>query len=202
MRCVKGFTLVELLIAIAILSVIGVMALGGLNQVIDQKFIAQERSDRWREVQLTMRTIYQDLSQIHPRSTREEFGETWQPALQADPRARYALELSRGGWTNPGGFARGSVLRVAYDWEENVLVRLHWPVMDRTLSTLPIRTDLLGGVSNIEFRFLDNTGEWHRNWPPITTTIPESWIIRPRAVEFAIELEDFGNLWRLVEIGG
>ena len=202
MRCVKGFTLVELLIAIAILSVIGVMALGGLNQVIDQKFIAQERSDRWREVQLAMRTIYQDLSQIHPRSTREEFGETWQPALQADPRARYALELSRGGWTNPGGFARGSVLRVAYDWEENVLVRLHWPVMDRTLSTLPIRTDLLGGVSNIEFRFLDNTGEWHRNWPPITTTIPESWIIRPRAVEFAIELEDFGNLWRLVEIGG
>ena len=202
MRCVKGFTLVELLIAIAILSVIGVMALGGLNQVIDQKFIAQERSDRWREVQLTMRTIYQDLSQIHPRSTREEFGETWQPALQADPRARYALELSRGGWTNPGGFARGSVLRVAYDWEENVLVRLHWPVMDRTLSTLPIRTDLLGGVSNIEFRFLDNTGEWHRNWPPITTTIPESWIIRPRAVEFAIELEDFGNLWRLVEVSG
>jgi len=202
MRCAKGFTLVELLIAIAILSVIGVMALGGLNQVIDQKFIAQERSDRWREVQLTMRTIYQDLSQIHPRSTREEFGETWQPALQADPRARYALELSRGGWTNPGGFARGSVLRVAYDWEENVLVRLHWPVMDRTLSTLPIRTDLLGGVSNIEFRFLDNTGEWHRNWPPITTTIPESWVIRPRAVEFAIELEDFGNLWRLVEIGG
>ena len=202
MKCVKGFTLVELLIAIAILSVIGVMALGGLNQVIDQKFIAQERSDRWREVQLTMRTIYQDLSQIHPRSTREEFGETWQPALQADPRARYALELSRGGWTNPGGFARGSVLRVAYDWEENVLVRLHWPVMDRTLSTLPIRTDLLGGVSNIELRFLDNTGEWHQNWPPITTTIPESWIIRPRAIEFAIELEDFGNLWRLVEVGG
>ena len=117
MKCVKGFTLVELLIAIAILSVIGVMALGGLNQVIDQKFIAQERSDRWREVQLTMRTIYQDLSQIHPRSTREEFGETWQPALQADPRERYALELSRGGWTNPGGFARGSVLRVAYDGE-------------------------------------------------------------------------------------
>lgn len=202
MRYTKGFTLVELLIAVAILSVIGVMALGGLNQVIDQKFIIQERSDRWREIQLAMRTIYQDLSQIHPRSTREEFGETWQPALQADPRARYALELSRGGWTNPGGFTRGSVLRVAYDWEESTLVRLHWPVMDRTLSTLPMRTDLLGGVNNIELRFLDNAGEWHKNWPPITTTIPESWVIRPRAVEFSIELEDFGNLWRLIEVGG
>jgi len=202
MRHIKGFTLVELLIAVAILSVIGVMALGGLNQVVNQKFIIQEYSDRWREIQLAMRIIYQDLSQIHPRSTREEFGETWQPALQSDPRARYALELSRGGWANPGGFPRGSVLRVAYDWQENALVRFHWPVMDRTLSTPPIRTDLLDGVNNVELRFLDNAGEWHQNWPPVTTTIPDSWTIRPRAIEFNIELEDFGNLWRLVEVSG
>ena len=35
---------------------------------------------------------------------------------------------------------RGSVLRVAYDWEDDVLVRFHWSVMDRTSATPPIRS--------------------------------------------------------------
>ncbi|MGE4657535.1 MAG: type II secretion system minor pseudopilin GspJ [Gammaproteobacteria bacterium] len=198
----EGFTLVELLVAVAILSIIGVMALSGLTQAINQQSIIQERSDRWREVQFAMQTIYQDLSQVHPRPTREEFGESWKPALQADPRAQFALELSRGGWTNPAGFARGTVLRVAYDWEQDILVRFHWPVMDRTLSTLPTRTEILRGVKSLEIRFLDHDGQWHRDWPPITTPIPEAWMARPRAIEFGVELKDFGNLWRVVEISG
>ena len=39
---VRGFTLIELLVAMAIVAVIGVMALGGLNTVIQQQTIAEE----------------------------------------------------------------------------------------------------------------------------------------------------------------
>ena len=201
----RGFTLLELLVAMAIVAVIGVMALGGLSEVINQQSIAQARAERWREVQFAMRIVSQDLSQIHPRPTREELGEAWVPAVLADPNG-FALELSRGGWTNPADFPRGTVLRVAYDWEQDeegdVLVRFHWPVMDRTLSTVPIRTELLSGVENVELLFMDGSGERHLEWPPIAAGGPEAQVARPRAIRFAVELEDFGEIWRVIETGG
>lgn len=194
----RGFTLVELLVAMAIVAVIGIMALTGLNEVIKQQSIARERAERWREVQLAMRIIAQDLAQIHPRPTRDELGESYLPALLADPNS-FAVEFSRGGWANPAGFPRGSVLRVAYDWEDDVLVRFHWPVMDRTLATPPVRAELLSGVTNVEIRFLDGSGQWHLDWPPLEMGGQTRLVARPRAVEFAVELEDFGRIWRTVE---
>jgi len=209
----RGFTLVELLVAMAIVAVIGIMALTGLTTIIRQRDIAEERTQRWQQIQLAMRLIEQDLSQVQPRLTRDELGEAYQPSLVANPNAQFALEFSRGGWANPGGFARGTVLRIAYNVEEqqettngrrvthNVLVRMHWPVMDRTLATVPVKTNLLDKVENIEVRFLDAGGEWQTEWPPLQMQGPQRFVIRPRAIEFVVELEDFGRISRMVEVG-
>ena len=197
-----GFTLIELLVAVAILAIIGVIAFTGLNLVVDQQQLARERAERWQDVQFAMRLVVQDLAQLQPRATREEQGESYQPSMLADPSAQFALEFSRGGWANPAGLARGTVLRVAYDWEDDKLVRWNWGVMDRTLSTPPVRTEILDRVTNVEVRFLDTAGEWHLEWPPLQQRGPQSLIARPRAVEFAIELEDLGRITRLVETSG
>jgi general secretion pathway protein J len=199
---VDGFTLVELLVAMAVVAVIGVMALVGLNTVISQQAAARERAERWQAIQFAMRVIVQDLAQLQPRATRDELGEIYQPSLLASPNAQFAVEFSRGGWANPGGFARGTVLRVAYNWEEDKLVRLHWPVMDRTLATQPVRTELLDRVENVEIRFLDPGGQWQLEWPPLRMNGPQRLVARPRAVEFAVELEGFGRVWRTVETSG
>jgi len=198
----RGFTLIELLVAIAIVAVIGVMAFVGLSRVVSQQTLARARTERWQAIQLTMRLVTQDLAQLHPRATREELGESYQPSLLADPSAQFALEFSRGGWANPAGLPRGTVLRVAYNWEDDKLVRWHWAVMDRTLSTPPVRTELLDGVDNVEVRFLDTAGQWHLEWPPLDRRGVQGLVLRPRAVEFAIELTDFGRVFRLVETSG
>jgi len=202
MRRQHGFTLIEILVAVAIVAVIGVIALGGLSQVIQQQTIARERADRWREIQFAIRMVMQDLAQIHPRPARDELGEGWQPSVLANPNAQFALEVSRGGWANPTGFPRGSVLRVAYDWEDGALVRYHWPVMDRAPGTLPIRTNLLENVANVEIEFMDQGGGWHFDWPPVEMAGAETLVARPRLIRFALELEDFGLITRLVETGG
>jgi hypothetical protein len=54
----------------------------------------------------------------------------------------------------------------------------------------------------VEVRFLDTAGEWHLEWPPVDRRGPQSLIAVPRAVEFALELEDFGRVFRLVETSG
>ncbi len=198
----RGFTLIELLVALAIVAVIGVMALTGLTAVIKQQTAARERAQRWQQVQLAVRLVVQDLAQLNPRSTRDETGEAYEPSLLASPTAEFPLEFSRGGWANPGGFARGTVLRVAYEWQDDKLYRLHWPVMDRTLSTPPVRAEMLDGVENVEFRFLDAAGQWQTDWPPLQSNGPQALVLRPRAVEVAIELKDFGRITRLVEVSG
>ncbi|MGI9257481.1 MAG: type II secretion system minor pseudopilin GspJ [Gammaproteobacteria bacterium] len=202
MRRNSGFTLLELLVAMAIVAVIGVLALGGLNQVIIQQTIAQERAERWREIQFAMRIITQDLAQLHPRPMREEFGESWVPSVVVDPSAPYDFELSRGGWANPVGSPRGTVLRVAYLAEDDVLVRFNWSVMDRTTATPPIRTELLTGVENVEILMFDGSGQEHTIWPPLSVTGADSLFMRPRRIDFRVNLEDFGWVWRSLETGG
>ena len=201
-RRIEGFTLIELLVAMAIVAVIGVMAMTGLSEVIHQQTLARERAARWQAIQLAMRVIVQDLSQLQPRPTRDELGEAFIPSLLADPSGQFALEFSRGGWANPGGFPRGNVLRVAYNFEDDKLVRYHWPVMDRTTATPPVRTELLDGVSDIEVRYLDGSNMWQLDWPPVGMAGAQRLIERPRAVEFAIVLKDFGRVSRLVETTG
>jgi len=201
-RRIEGFTLIELLVAMAIVAVIGVMAMTGLSEVIHQQTLARERAARWQAIQLAMRVIVQDLAQLQPRPTRDELGEAFIPSLLADPSGQFALEFSRGGWANPGGFPRGNVLRVAYNFEDDKLVRYHWPVMDRTTATPPVRTELLDGVSDIEVRYLDGSNMWQLDWPPVGMAGAQRLIERPRAVEFAIVLKDFGRVSRLVETTG
>ena len=197
----KGFTLIELLVAISIVAVIGIIALSGLSRVIDHQIISQERLDRWREVQLAVRIVSNDLSQIHPRPTREDLGEAWLPSIVVDPNSQYDLEFSRGGWSNLMGLPRGSVLRVSYDQEDSKLVRFTWSVMDRTLSTPPTRTELLTGINDMTIRMLDNNGEWHLEWPPLLIENPKRLEIRPRLIEFRIILDDMGEIWRTIEVG-
>jgi len=201
MKRASGFTLIELLVAMAIVAIIGVIALTGLRTVMDQQEIASMHAERWREIQLAMRMIVQDLSQVHPRVSRDESGTEVLASFIADPTRQYALEFSRGGWSNPSGFARGSVLRVAYDIEDDKLVRFWWPVADRTYSTPPGRNELLTGVVDMEVLYIDASGNATPDWPPLQNGLgglPPTE--RPRAVEITLELEDLGRIWRLIEV--
>ena len=64
------------------------------------------------------------------------------------------------------------------------------------------RNELLTGVTQVEFRFMDTQGEWHIDWPPLDVQGSASLVLRPKAVEVSFELEGFGRVWRLVEAGG
>jgi general secretion pathway protein J len=197
----RGFTLIELLVAMAIVAIIGVMALGGLRSVISQQEAAEANAERWREIQFAMRVIVQDLTQIHPRIARDESGGAWRPAFLAHPSHQFALEFSRGGWSNPGQFPRGNVLRVAYDIDGDTLLRIYWPVADRTLSTPPVVTELMSGVEELYFSFLSNNLEESVDWPPGAEGPTGLSTAVPRAVQFTLVLEDLGEIWRLVETG-
>jgi general secretion pathway protein J len=196
-----GFTLIEVLVAVAIVAIIGVIGLTGLARVINQQEVATVRAERWREIQLAMRMLVQDLSEAHPRVTHDETGAAILESFLADPTHQFGLEFSRGGWSNPTGFPRGTVLRVAYDIEDNTLVRFYWPVVDRTLSTPPGRNELLDGVNDMQVAYIDSEGSETLDWPPLVNgQVTRGPTERPRAVRITLDIEGLGEVWRVIEV--
>ncbi|MEO7386803.1 MAG: prepilin-type N-terminal cleavage/methylation domain-containing protein, partial [Gammaproteobacteria bacterium] len=65
-----GFTLLELLVAMGIFAIIGAMALGGLNAIVDQSTLAQKQTTRLAELQRAIRLMTNDLGGLQPRMVR------------------------------------------------------------------------------------------------------------------------------------
>jgi general secretion pathway protein J len=193
----RGFTLLELLIAVAIFAVVGVMAYGGLQAVLTQQEIARQNADRFREIQFAVQQLSRDLYQLHPRPVREELGDGTRSAMLADARNRYVVEFTRGGWSNPLAQPRAGVQRVAYDVDGDRLMRLHWFAPDHTLAEDPVERELLSGVREFRLRFF-SAGNWSEDWPPGLSGEDPAHL--PTALEFIIELEDWGELRRLIEV--
>ncbi len=201
----NGFTFVELIVAVFIFSVIVYSAFIGIKTASDMKSMADESMQRFREIQHAVDTLSRDLHQLTPRPVRDQLGDGYVAALHADQRTLYLLELTRAGWSNHIGFPRGTLQRVAYRLEEDKLFRDHQVVLDSTLANEPVKTELLTGIENIEIRFLDSSNQWQHQWPPLSTldgSGPAVLRMRPVAVEFLIELEDLGEITRLIEIAG
>jgi general secretion pathway protein J len=193
----RGFTLLELLIAVAIFAVVGVMAYGGLQAVLTQQVIARDSADRFREIQFAVQQLSRDLYQLTPRPVREELGDGIRNALLADARNRYPVEFTRGGWSNPLGQPRAGVQRVAYELDAGRLLRLHWFVPDHTLSEQPVEREILTGVREFRLRFFSERG-WSDDWPPGLSGLDPA--VLPVAVEMTLELEDWGEIRRLIEV--
>lgn len=196
----KGFTLIEVLVAMAIFAIMSALAYGTLSQTLLSAEILSDRMDRLQAIQRTMRLLTDDLHQLAPRPVRDELGDTFAPALTTGFQSGFAIEMTRSGWNNPLTLPRSTLQRAAYRIEDDELVRYHWMVLDRTLSNEPVSVVLLDDVESIQFRFFQTDGEATDQWPPLNQSGPASVRYRPRAVEIILRLEDEGEITRLVEV--
>lgn len=196
----RAFTLIEVLVSLAIFAILSALAYGALSQTLESADMLNARMDRLQAIQRTMRLLSEDLQQLSPRPIRDELGDGIGPALDTDFQSGFALELTHGGWSNPIGLPRGTLQRSAYRIEEDELIRYHWMVLDRTLANEPVSVALLDGVESILFRFLQANGEWTEQWPPSDRPGALGRRLRPRAVEIILTLAGEGEISRLLEI--
>lgn len=196
----NGFTLIEVLVALALFGILSALAFMTVSQTLANSDMLNERMDRLQAIQRTIRFLSSDLMQAAPRPVRDELGQTQMNALRSDLLSGFALEVSHGGWTNPAGLPRGTLQRSAYRIEDDQLLRLHWNVMDRTYGNEPLVTVLLEDVLGLNFRFLQVGDEWTEQWPPLNSQGPALVTARPRAVEIVLTLPDEGEIRRVVEV--
>ncbi len=194
----QGFTLLELLIASIIFAIMAVMAYGGLDNVMSNSESAQQALKRLQQIQQSVSVLNRDFSQIVPRPVRDEFGNL-QPFLSAGNNIDNLIELSRGGRVNPANLLRSSLLRIAYQFDDEKLVRLQWPQMDRAQETEAKTTVLLDNLDEVTIRFLDQNAEWQEQWPPLnaTSVAGSDNTTELVGIEIVLQLKDWGEIRRL-----
>lgn len=194
----RGFTLIEILVASFITAVILVLAYSTITAAARDRQRIESRFERFQSVQLAMRLITQDLSQIQPRPVRDLIGQGILPAIMTAESSN-GIEMTIGGYSNPLQLPRSQQQRVGYEIEDDTLFRSQWLVLDRTQGSIPSRRKLLDGVLAITARFMDPQLEWKDTWPS-----PDGETSRtlPRAVEITVEFEDIGVIRRIVEVAG
>lgn len=201
-RGARGFTLLELLIAIAIFSIIASFVYAGLDVVLDTKQQTDMYLNRLSKLQLGLNLLQRDIEQAVGRPVRDEYGES-QPALRSGGYSGLLLELTRGGYANPMKLTRSNLQRVAYQLEDETLYRITWPTLDRAQNSEPRRQSLFDGIKGIEIIYYDQAMEKQTEWPAQSSGSRQekaAAVDLPKAVEVIFELDKWGSIRRLFPV--
>ncbi|RCU51142.1 MULTISPECIES: type II secretion system minor pseudopilin GspJ [Corallincola] len=188
---VKGFTLLEMLVAISVFTVVGVASYTTLNNIQRSEEISRERSAQLKKMQRVMTILERDLMQTTRRQVRVDEREPSKGFMWV---AEFLLEsefdgmvLSRQGWRNPNAMLqRSTVQSIAYRVQENKLQRLYFIYPDAVSGTEPKESTLMEGVNGFKVSVYEED-TWQRPW--------ESENI-PHAVAVELDIEGLGLITR------
>lgn len=190
----KGFSLLEVLIAISIFAMLSLTAYQVLQGVLRSGEISKRHSEALTELQRAMLIIEQDFRQIVARSSRNEGGEqedfhVLNVATGLFDSTDQGIEFNRLGWQNPLNLLpRSNILRVRYRLYDNQLQRLYFLYPDLVSGQEPEIQILLNNIDKLSFRFWDST-QWVDNWE-IDNQLPTG-------IEINFNSKQFGNLRRV-----
>lgn len=198
----RGFTLLEVLIAIAIFALLAMATYRMLDSVLQTDRGQRQQEQRLRELTRAIAAFERDLLQVRLRPVRDPLGDVL-PALRGSSGRDTQLEFTRSGWRNPLGQPRATLQRVRWQLDGERWQRAYWAVLDQAQDSQPRVQQALDGVQRFELRFLDLEGRWLQSWPAANSGSEEALSELPRAVELILEHRYYGELrrlWRLPEM--
>lgn len=154
-----GFTLIELMVALLVLAVLGVVLASGMNQVTRWYHQLSDEMSASSQLLKAQALLMSDLLQLAPRSISD---------LQGTPLPA-CLSYADGGFectrfdNREGG---SGLMRIGYVVDKEGLWRLRWPSLDRAGIAEPLRQQVLSEVTAMTVEWLDATGQPFTQWPP------------------------------------
>ncbi len=187
-----GFTLFEMVIAVSIFALMGVVAFGGLGQMTRTGQAVADANDRLSNLQFAVVYFVRDWSQVSQRKIRNQYGDEESNVIVDDA----GITFTRSGWSNLLGHRRSTLQRVQYLLVDEQLVRRHWQSLDQGIGEKPVQTVLLDKVDAVEIEFLDALGQPVRSWPREQGDDTDN----PVLLALRMDLPDMGEITRLLEI--
>ncbi len=192
-----GFTFIEVLLAIAIFSVVSLAGFTILDSVLKSDEKSQLKTTRLNELQRAFILIERDFIQVARRKVRLNGEGSIDGFMHTDEgnfaTSTQAIGFVRHGWSNPGlMLPRSDLQSVGYQLTDNVLERVHFNFVDPVLGEEPKIRPLMSQVNEVSFEFHDGK-EWQE-------TLDNNKL--PFAVAIEIDTEDLGIIRRQFLVAG
>ncbi|MEE8365301.1 MAG: type II secretion system minor pseudopilin GspJ [Gammaproteobacteria bacterium] len=188
----QGFTLLEMLVAVAIFAVMAGIAYSSLNQTVKIGNQVSEAGHRLSELQFALTYFNRDWMQVSPRKIRNQYGDTENQVVLADN----SISFTRSGWGNLLQHKRSELQRVQYQLVGNKLLRRHWRSLDQGIGEEPLTTVILSAVESFEIQFIDAEERPINRWPDEVT----QGLGEPVALILVVNLDKFGEIRRILEV--
>jgi general secretion pathway protein J len=174
MKSACGFTLMEVLVALVLLTLFTLVTYRALDSVLETQRRAGAEMERWRGMAAAFAWVESDLANaVMSLDPRDPTGSVFHSRNESNGTTQFDLVRMLPEDADAG------LQRIGYRCEANNLVRLVWPeVADNT--ELPKEFTLLQGLSVCAFRYMNLTGEWLPTW------LPQAKQPLPLAVELSL----------------
>lgn len=202
----RGFTLLELLVALAIFAVIGTVSFSAVQSGVDTANRLGERRTFWEDLDSAFRILEQDLAMAIARPPRIP-GQSGLQAFEGYGRGRPGrqgelMRLTRSGMTSVRQGSVSPYRRVAYRLQEGELYRDSWRRLDVPVREEPQQALLVAGIKDHSIEFWSAEAEdWVDQWPRRMAGEDEAAGKLPGAVRLRMDFGKRGSFERIFPIG-
>jgi type II secretion system protein J len=187
-----GFSLIEVVVSIGLLSVMSILAYQALEVVMATNDRSHDTMSQQVNLRRAWAIIQRDLLHMRNRPFNDGLGQLERP-YETD-LSEFGVRFSRGGGpmlaSNPSG-----LMRVYYGLDdERNLVRTTWAITASPRYSDGNTRTLLSDVDEVIFEHLSEKNEYSENWPPLNS---QSAPMLPKMIRVIIKLKDGDSTSRL-----
>ena len=156
----KGFTLIEVLISLVILSIIAIVSTNFLQSSIDLRNQSKSKVDDIKVFNLGVSTIRRDLMSTVNLPMRDNFGNQLPNFMGSNTDKKITFL----GFINRIDSSRSSISRIEYLFEDTKFIRRVYFTADPYDYNDHIDSVIFNNIEDIEISFLSDN-RWFTEWP-------------------------------------
>lgn len=199
LNTIKGFTLIEILIALTIFAILATITSSTLYYAFNTRTRVNAQSEQLNRLQLAISIIQQDTTQIIERAIRGNEMHLF-PFFVGMPDY---VEFTRDGQVNPNSNEKRSTLkRIALVCQKDRLLRRTWFSLDSIDRNKYNDKELLNQLSECHFNYITQSSQVLTEWREQALTQNQKKEPMPKAIQLNISIKNWGKMNMLFIIPG